>query len=186
MKMKNAILVPVFLSALLVSPAGGEERKPALALSPCELKGVPGAARCGTLTVFEDRAAKRGRTIGLKFVVLPATKPPAAPDPLFVLAGGPGEAATEEAPGLAVAFAAIRERRDIVLVDQQCGSHPSVDLFDPPWQLLGDFLPSSGPPVQARLEKTRISTYTTSIAMDDLDDVRGARLRADQLWGSTE
>ncbi|MGE5346533.1 MAG: alpha/beta fold hydrolase, partial [Acidithiobacillales bacterium] len=192
--MKIARLVPVVLSALLASPAAGEEPKPALTLAPCEVKGVPGAARCGTLTVFEDRAAKKGRTIGLRVVVLPATKPPAAPDALFVLVGGPGEAATEEAPGLAMEFAAIRERRDVVLVDQRGtgGSHPlNCDLFGPGEGLqrfLGDFLPIEAVRrCKATLEKdANLKLYTTSIAMDDLDDVRSA-LGYDRinLWGGS-
>ena len=52
-------------------------------------------ARCGALTVFEDRATDAGRTIDLKIVVIPAVSGSPEPDPLFFLAGGPGQAATD-------------------------------------------------------------------------------------------
>jgi pimeloyl-ACP methyl ester carboxylesterase len=177
-----ALLVPIVLSGVLASPVPGGEAKPALALSPCNLPGLQEKVRCGTLSVFENRARRTGRKIDLKVVVLPATKPPATSDPIFVLAGGPGEAATEEAPGLAAEYAALREKRDIVLVDQRGtgGSHPlNCDLFGESGGLqrfLGDFLPL-GAVGRCRtvLEKNAdLRLYTTSIAMDDLDDVRSA------------
>ncbi len=156
--------------------------KPALILSPCDIPGVPGKARCGSLSVFEDRVSRKGRKIDLKVVVLPATRPPAAPDPVFVLVGGPGSAATEEAAGFAHQLAAVREKRDIVLVDQRGtgGSHPlNCDLFGPGedlQRLLGDFLPIEAVRTcRAALEKEAdLRLYTTPIAMDDLDDVRAA------------
>jgi pimeloyl-ACP methyl ester carboxylesterase len=51
--------------------------------------------------------------------VLPAEAPQAAPDPVFVLAGGPGQAITEVYPQVSVAFERLRRDRDIVLVDQR-------------------------------------------------------------------
>jgi pimeloyl-ACP methyl ester carboxylesterase len=181
--MRVALLLAVVISGVLESPVGGEEPKPQLSLSPCSLTGLSGQARCGTLSVYEDRAADAGRKIALKVVVLPAIKPPpATPDPLFVLSGGPGEAATEMAAGLATEFAAVRERSDIVLVDQRGtgGSHPlNCDLLDRGdglQRLLGDFFPIEAVRrCKAALEKDAdLKLYTTPIAMDDLDDVRAA------------
>ncbi|MGE5278982.1 MAG: alpha/beta hydrolase, partial [Acidobacteriota bacterium] len=101
-------------AALAAASASAEPT--ALTLSPCQPPGVPGPARCGRLSVYEDRVAKKGRQIGLKILVLAATGSDSAPDPLVFLAGGPGESATEAAPGLAMDFAKIRERRDLLLV----------------------------------------------------------------------
>jgi pimeloyl-ACP methyl ester carboxylesterase len=170
------------LAAPLIGAAAGETAKPVLALSPCSLPGVGGRAECGTLPVYENRAARAGRKVGLKVVVLRATKPPAAPDPVFILVGGPGESATEGAAGVATEFAAIRERRDIILVDQRGtgGSHPlNCDLFgkgDDLQRLLGDFFPIEAVrSCKAALEKDAdLRLYTTPAAMDDLDDVRTA------------
>ena len=73
----------------LVAAAGSAEPT-ALSLSPCQPPGVPGPARCGRLSVYEDRATKKGRQIGLKILVLAATGGNPAPDPVVFLAGGPG------------------------------------------------------------------------------------------------
>jgi len=47
-----------------------------LTLTPCEIQGVQGKARCGDYEVFENRMARKGRKIRLKIVVLPATGKP--------------------------------------------------------------------------------------------------------------
>ncbi len=186
--MRISILLPLAVASALAWPGDrilateSAGATPTVPLSPCDLPGVSTKALCGRVAVFEDRTARRGRTIDLKVVVLPATKPPAAPDPLFILTGGPGAAATEEAAGFAFALAAIRERRDIVLVDQRGtgASHPlDCDLFGgsaDPQRLLGDFLPIEAVrKCKATLEKDAdLRLYTTPIAMDDLDDVRAA------------
>ena len=75
-----------------------------LALAPCKLEGVPGEARCGSHQVWEDRDAKKGRPIGLSIIVLDALESPKRPDPLFVLAGGPGDAPSFNARFFSRAF----------------------------------------------------------------------------------
>ena len=59
-------------------------------LHPCGINEGPPDAWCGTHRVFEDRAAKSGRTIDLKIVVAPALRRDPQPDPLFIFEGGPG------------------------------------------------------------------------------------------------
>ena len=78
------------------------------------------------LTVYEDRAAGSGRQIDLHIAVIPALSRSPAPDPLFFLTCGPGQAATESYLFLAPAFDKINQSRDIVLLDQRGtgGSHP--------------------------------------------------------------
>ena len=153
-----------------------------LALEPCEVPGVAGKLRCGELAVYENRAARSGRQIRLKILVLPATGSHVAADPLVFLEGGPGESATEDAAGLAAGLAKIRERRDILLVDQRGtgGSHPlNCVLFEPAGDLqssLGEFLPlAAARRCRPALEKNAdLTQYTTPIATDDLDEVRAA------------
>src|SRR4051812_50053099 len=70
-----------------------------LALSPCKPAGVAETLRCGKLTVFENRAARAGRTIDLNVVVLPALDANGKRPPLFELTGGPGLAAAGPARG---------------------------------------------------------------------------------------
>lgn len=192
---RRQVFIACALALLFTHAASGQEagarsgvanQKPAgLSLAPCEVPGASeGAkekARCGTFEVFENRAAKSGRKIALKIVVFPATGQTPAPDPLFYIPGGPGSSATEDAPYIAQAYAKIRERRDLVFVDQRGtgGSNPlDCELFDPQniQSYLGDYFPLEAVrKCRAQLEtKADLRLYTTHVAMDDLDDVRAA------------
>jgi pimeloyl-ACP methyl ester carboxylesterase len=154
--------------------------RPGIVLKPCRLAEFDGEARCGTYEVYEDRVAQRGRRIDLKVAVLPALNTMRAPDPLFILAGGPGQAATDLASFVARTFAKIRQERDIVLVDQRGtgGSNGlGCDLYGNSIQgHLGDLLPLEA--IKACYAKwdqrADLRFYTTPLAMDDLDDVRAA------------
>ena len=85
-------------------------------LVECREPGIAGALRCGTFEVPENPDAPDGRTIALKIVVAPANDRATA-DPVFFLAGGPGQGATETMP-MALAFLdEARDRRDLVFVD---------------------------------------------------------------------
>ena len=88
-------------------------------LQPCALDDGPTDAYCGVLPVFENRRVQQGRRINLSIVVLPALSNDAQPDPLFFLAGGPGQAAARMAREVRDLFKRIQQRRDIVLVDQR-------------------------------------------------------------------
>ena len=182
-----AIVLVVSYSALSNSALESVKQGQAasISLEPCEVPGpTPTAkekAHCGTFEVFEDRDRKSGRRIALKIVVFPATGKDKAPDPLFYIPGGPGSSATEDAPFVAQEFAKIREHRDLVFVDQRGtgGSNAlNCDFFDSKnlQSYLGDFFPL--PDVRKCREqlepKADLKLYTTSIAMDDLEDVRRA------------
>jgi pimeloyl-ACP methyl ester carboxylesterase len=146
-------------------------------LHPCKGEEGPTDAYCGTFEVFENRDTKQGRRLNLRIVVLPALSRDAKPDPVFFLAGGPGQGAAELARGLREVFRRVQAERDIVLVDQRGTgkSHPlkcesdSDSLQDVNESELGGL---------KRLEKCMqgldadLRLYTTPIAMDDLDDVR--------------
>jgi pimeloyl-ACP methyl ester carboxylesterase len=175
-------LLPLLIAVQAAAPAPGR-----LALAPCG-SAMPGA-QCGTLEVFENRATRAGRKIGLKVVVLPASGPDRAPDPIFFFAGGPGDSATSAAPWIGRELGGLH--RDIVLVDQRGtgGSHSlDCELFavDDLQSYLGDFLPPEAVKrCRAALEKDAdITQYTSSIAMDDIDDVRAALgYEKVNLWG---
>src|SRR5687767_8988803 len=173
------------------APRTGAAPPASVSLEPCEVpgarEGVQEKARCGTYEVFENRAAKSGRKLKLKIVVFPATGPDKAADPLFYIPGGPGSSATEDAPYVAPGFAKIRERRDLVFVDQRGtgGSNPlNCNLFNPSdlASYFGFFFPLDAVrKCREELEpKADLKLYTTHIAMDDLDEVRAA-LGYDQI-----
>ena len=172
------------LGATVVAPFGAAQ--PGIALDDCRLDRVSVPARCGTLTVFEDRAAGAGRTIDLEVVVLPAVSDSPEPDPLFFLAGGPGQAATELAGPMLPLLSEVRRTRDLVFVDQRgtgesgrmtCAFFESdVDEEAVSESLQLDTLPLDDlreclAEVEAAADPRQ---YTTPVAMDDLDDVRAA------------
>jgi pimeloyl-ACP methyl ester carboxylesterase len=106
-----------------------------LVLAPCQLahpflaSRVP--ARCGTLEVPEDHDQPGGRRISLRVAVVQAEAGGRQPDPVFFLAGGPGQAATEIFPSIAEAFTRVARKRDVVLVDQRgTGSSARLDCSD--------------------------------------------------------
>lgn len=151
-------------------------------LSECRVPGVEERALCGAIQVWEDRAARAGRRIDLRFAILPATGGAKKPDPIFVLAGGPGESAVALAALAADSFPKLRERRDIVLVDQRGtgGSNPlQCEFRTLDESVRAVFTLAIDPKVlDACLDgiraKADVRHYATPTAMDDLDDVRAA------------
>src|SRR5947209_3456358 len=147
----------------------------------CKIAGIKETVRCATRAVWEDRTARKGRRIGLNVVVLPALGPDRAPDPVFVLGGGPGEGIAAEAADQVENVASLRTHRDVVLVDQRGTgrSNPlACELYGPGnadlRKLAGRLFPDAEVRrCRARLEKVAdLTLYTTPVAMDDLDDVR--------------
>jgi pimeloyl-ACP methyl ester carboxylesterase len=159
------------------------ESRPSIQFESCLLSS-PGLtvnleAECGKLTVAENPENPAGRQIDLKIAVIPAVSRNPAPDPLFFLAGGPGEAATQSYLAIYSAFQWINQKRDIVLVDQR-GTGGSHILSCPN-------LTSETEADQADPDATKAlvseclkeidadpKLYTTAIAMTDLDQVRQA------------
>lgn len=165
--------------ALLVSGACAGSSAPAALdrLHACKGEEGPTDAYCGRFSVFENRDAKTGRKIDLKVVLLPALGVDVRPDPVFFLAGGPGQGAAQMATEIGILFRSIQRDRDIVLVDQRgtgesnplnCKSDQESlkDLTEPDEQAIEE--------LKACLAglKGDVRLYTTNIAMDDLDDVR--------------
>ena len=88
-------------------------------LKPCTGYDNPVDAYCGTLKVYENRETKKGRQIDLNIVVLPALRSDSQPDPLFFLAGGPGQGAARMGKQVREMFRRAQNDRDLVLVDQR-------------------------------------------------------------------
>ena len=175
----------LLLGLLVVAcSSGGQDqgRNPTIPLEACRLTGGVNAL-CGELLVYEDRAAAAGRQLPLNIAVLPATGSSnvVEDDPLFLLAGGPGQAAVEAYASAIYLFADVNRTRDIVLVDQR-GTGESNGLN---CEVLEDeTLPADLPDEEqiALLEQCRadlsaradLSLYTTDTFVADLDDVRAA------------
>ena len=154
-----------------------------LDLSPCDLTATGGRqevdATCGTLAVPLDPNDPGGETIELFVAVVEALADQPLPDPLVVIAGGPGEAATRFYAMAEAAFSRIVRDRDIILVDQR-GTGRSAPLRCDNGQ--DDLFLSAGS-VQSMIDTSRECLaglshdprfFTTSVAVRDLDAAREA------------
>ncbi len=169
------------LLALLVwftaGPAG------AAPLVECRLPGLRHAVQCGVLQRPLDPARPEATRIDIHYVVVPALARRKFADPIFLLAGGPGQSAIDLAPQVMPAFARLNNRRDIVFVDQRgtgrsaplaCADEhrrPLAEQADPARQ--AGRLIDCGQRLRA-LPHGDLRRYTTSIAVQDLDAVRAA------------
>ncbi len=188
------VLFVVLAAGAIGCPSKDGNANASLSLERCRLEGVSGQARCGTLEVFEDREAKRGRKLKLHVAVLPALAARPEPDPVFILAGGPGQSATGVAGMVSPALERVRRRRDLVFVDQR-GTGKSGLLaceLEPETPTLNEKLRAEFDEAKTRECAQALSRdhdlrhYGTDVAMDDLDDVRAA-LGYEQinLWGAS-
>lgn len=169
------------LGAAVRLPAAVPAQTPGLNFERCQI-GAPNSpqhlqAECTSLSVPENYAQPAGKHIRLHIAVLKARSGHAAPDPLFFIAGGPGEASTQAFVQEAPAFTRIRAERDIVLVDQR-GTGESNALNCPATAQ------SLQPPTASEITQQTLAClqqlpgdpryYTTSVAVQDLDRVRAA------------
>jgi pimeloyl-ACP methyl ester carboxylesterase len=171
-----------FMLLVAISSAQAQQRPRAAfagKLVACRVAGVEPEVLCGKREVLENRAAGTGRTIALNIVVLPATTDSVVDDAVVFLAGGGVVPATRYARFLSTAMPELRQHRDIVLVDQRGtgGSNPltcdraSLDTATglPPDERYLRYIAACRASLAMRAD---VRFYTTSLAMQDLDDVR--------------
>lgn len=166
----------IFCSAIRAASADSPLR-----LADCRLESAVAhgsvAARCGRYQVRENRDSG-SKELALHVAVIPALSLKPAPDPLFILSGGPGQSASDFYLTVAPAFERIRRDRDLVLLDQRgTGRSNPLDCALPDDTEVTMRDPEKLP---ALARKCRASLpgdpryYTTSVAVRDLDDVRAA------------
>ncbi len=172
-------LLPVAfcLTALAVGCTTNQSVPAIEKLTPCTGYDTPVDSYCGSLKVYENRATRQGRQIDLNIVVLPALRADAKPDPLFFLAGGPGQGAAKLAKTVREIFRRVQNDRDIVLVDQRgTGKSNPLNCYNEDDSLQALMQTQEQAVEEVRQCKAKydadLTLYTTSIAMDDLDDVR--------------
>ncbi len=155
-----------------------------LVFKPCSLFSTAARrgleAQCTTMQVPENPAEPNGRKIGLRIAWLPPeNEADAVPDPVFMLAGGPGQSAVDSYPGMDPAFEEVRKRRHVILVDQRgTGSSNLLNCkFDDEEaeDMSVEAARSAADACQATLsKKADLRFYTTTDAVRDLDAVRQA------------
>ncbi len=166
---------------LLVTPCAAALERGETALEACHLD-APGMigrpeAFCARIEVPEDHAAAGGRRITLRVAVLPAVRRDRRPDPLVLLAGGPGQASTEAFIPLLPAFERIHRQRDLVLIDQRGTGRLSPlsceEVEDTGYDLdTGVALSALRQCLEAIGDAADPSLYTTAASVRDLDMVR--------------
>ncbi|MDP6026219.1 MAG: alpha/beta hydrolase [Pseudomonadales bacterium] len=145
-----------------------------------EITGIVSESLCGTISVYEDRVSQQGRKIDLNIMLIPASTAVVKPDPIFFLAGGPGQSAVQVGPYVFTLLSKLRRERDVVLVDQR-GTGMSNSLAceaDIEGELL-DVTLDEAAAIQLEMMRDCLSEYdanpalyTTPVAMDDLNEVR--------------
>lgn len=120
MKPISKITTASLLALAAILPAGAQQDKDdAAATEACFIKGVRERVRCLSMDVPLDYASPDGQQITLHAAIVPAKSSRSEADPIWVFAGGPGQAAGEYGVLASAAFREIRQTRDIVLVDQR-------------------------------------------------------------------
>ncbi len=156
-------------------------------LTECRVPGLRHSVQCGVLLRALDPSQPDGPKIDIHYVVAPAMARRKLPDPVFLLAGGPGQSAIKLAPGMLALFARLNNRRDIVFVDQRgTGKSAPLECADPQRESLSDQADPDRPfkrlmECRAALLKLPyikapgdLGFFTTTLAMQDLDAVRQA------------
>ena len=183
----------VLLAAAACAAAASHGAEPAVAATgnavaaDCHVAGIRNGVRCGSVSRPLDPADPARGTIAVHYVVVPAMARRKLPDPVFLLAGGPGQSAISIAGATLPTFARLNNRRDIVFVDQR-GTGRSAPLACPePTQ---DSLAEQADPARpAQLaasckaallklpyirSERDLGHFTTWIAVQDLEAVRRA------------
>ncbi len=180
--MRAATALCVGLAALAIQCASAAAAQP---LSECRLPGLRHSVLCGVVQRPLDPALPTGAHIDVRYVVVPALARRKLPDPVFMLAGGPGQSAIDIAPPTLALFSRLNNRRDIVYVDQRgTGRSAPLACADTRHESLAAQADPNRPfeqlmACQAALLKlpyvhapADLGLFTTTIAMQDLDAVR--------------
>ena len=122
----------------------------------------------------EDRLTGTGTTIPVRFVVIPATGPDKAADPVVYFAGGPGSSAVSMIPGELDVIGNLGIHRDLVFIEQR-GTGSSNQLTCPsfPATLAGKTALRAS--VESCLAGIRsdLPFYTTAMYADDVNQLLG-------------
>ena len=185
-------------AACLAGPALGADEGPG-ALRDCHIAGFRNGVLCGSVKRPLDPGNAARGSIEVQYVVVPALARRKLPDPVFFLAGGPGQSAISLAPQVMALLARLNNRRDIVFVDQRgTGRSAPLACKDPEDETLAE---QAEPARQQRMvaeckasllkqpwlkAESDLGFFTTTLAVQDLDAVRrqlGAE-RIDLVGGS--
>ncbi len=175
----------ILLCAILYSVAPSTAKASSgLHLRPCAVGKAEIRSLCGTFGVYENRAARSGRVIGVNLILIKASHQTRGV--IAFLAGGPGQSAVAFAQPVAdrqfaKALSALRSDYDLLFVDNRGmgRSNPFSCDFTPPSDQRGFFLQLWPDTLVAQCRSAStlshdLAYYNTTNAVDDLDDIRAA------------
>jgi pimeloyl-ACP methyl ester carboxylesterase len=181
------------LAAGSAGAAPDAEATSAAPLRPCHVAGIRNGVLCGTLPRPLDPARADRGLIDVRYVVVPAMARRKLPDPVFLIAGGPGQSAVALSAAVMPLFSRLNNRRDIVFVDQRgTGGSAPLQCKEPEHETLAE---QSEPDRQFRLAmeckaqllklpyiraEGDLALFTTPLAVEDLEAVR-RRLGAERI-----
>lgn len=154
----------------------------------CHLPGQDTPLRCVRVSVPLDYSNPSAGQIQLHVTIAPAFRENAKPDPVFILAGGPGQSGSSIIGLLDSGLQRVRATRDIVFIDQRgtgksgklsCDSLQKSDTLDPD---VGE------QEVITCLQSLRsqLPLYGTAAAVQDMDKVRQQLgFSKINLWGGS-
>ncbi len=171
-------------AARMQRAADGSIRIGTLVFRSCELAaprtGATTAAYCAPFAVAENPAEPAGRQIDLKLALVASEAAAPEIDPVVLLAGGPGQAATQVWAQAAGAFAPLLARRNVILLDQRgtggsnaltCKHEDDSDVAAPDLGRVREYTRACLQTVSSHADPR---WYTTTLALDDLEAVRKA------------
>lgn len=187
-----ATIGALMLSLVPPAAAGDTVTLGSLTFGPCELtqprSAATTAAWCAPFSQPENRAQPDGRRVIFRLALIRSDAAKVADDPIVLLAGGPGQAATESWPQVSGALALARRTRHVILLDQRgtggsnplrCDQGPERDD-----SVLEAALAHAADTRRARALAERClravegkadpAQYTTTVAVEDLEALRQA------------
>ncbi|MGH8853300.1 MAG: alpha/beta fold hydrolase [Telluria sp.] len=175
-------------AASIAAGADAGAKPAATTTRSCHLPGVVDSLRCVGITVPLDHARPAAGSLKLHVTVAPAHREGTRGDPVFVLAGGPGQAGSDVVQLLSLVFNRVRATRDIVFIDQRgtglsgkldCATRPEQERMTEE-QLEAELLAC------IRADKAPFGAYTTDASARDLEMVRHALgYGAVNVWGGS-
>lgn len=174
--------------ALLLAVMACRATAAPLAEKDCYIHHFETPVRCASLTVPLDYANPSGAQLSVTAAIVPATTAQPAADPVFVFAGGPGQAATDLGQFLGSAFKPVRRDRDIVLFDVR-GTGMSGALQCPfdlvPDIEAGEFFKRAARTCADSIG-AKASFYTSIEIVEDIERFRAVKgYAAISLWGGS-
>ncbi|MEO8397752.1 MAG: alpha/beta fold hydrolase [Chloroflexota bacterium] len=167
--MRKLTLIFICLFALS-APALARQNAAQFQLSACPFAIPSGTAiDCGMLTVPENHNTPDGKQIQLAVARIYSSSGTPQADPLIYLAGGPGEGALSSAD--AWVNSPIRQKRDIILLDQRGTGYSQPALNCPPMTTFDDVEACRAQWVSAGVN---LSDYNSAQSAADIADLRVA------------